>query len=433
MCSIGMMGVENEPVLIIRQGRQDSASETLQSYHKQRGAVSLIIDHMRRIILHLDLDAFFCAVEETRDPSLRGRPFAVGGRADERGVVASCSYAARQYGVRSAMPMARALRLCPQLIIISARHGNYREVSKQVMERLHNLTPLVEQISIDEAFLDISEIGRSPRELARGLQARIRDELGLPCSIGIASNKLVAKIATEVGKKAAQGGAAPMALTIVPEGAEAAFLAALPAEILWGVGPKTSARLNELGIHTIGDIARWPEGELIRLFGENGRELSRHARGIDERPIVTQRETKSISQETTFARDVRDEGSLEKTVRDQGREVARQLRKNDLAGTTIKLKIRWPDFTTLTRQTTLPHPTDQAEEISRTAIDLMRAVRRSGQAVRLIGVGVSGLGPPIRQLSLWDTGSEKSRRLQEALDALREKYGEGVIRRGEED
>ncbi len=313
---------------------------------------------MPRTILHLDLDAFFCAVEETRDPSLRSKAFAVGGKPDERGVVASCSYAARMFGVRSAMPMVRALRLCPQLIIVASRHRVYGEVSKQVMARLNKLTPLVEQISIDEAFLDISDINEAPERLARGLQAGIRDELNLPCSIGIATNKLVAKIATEVGKKSAKGGAPPFALTIVPAGEEAAFMAPLPAEMLWGVGPKTSARLNELGIHTIGDIAKWPEAEMIRLFGENGRELSRHARGIDDRPIVTERETKSISQEETFARDVRDDKSLEKTLREQAAEVARQLRKNNLAGTTIKLKLRWPDFTTLTRQSTLSQPTN---------------------------------------------------------------------------
>ena len=385
---------------------------------------------MPRIILHLDLDAFFCAVEETRDPSLRGKAFAVGGKPDERGVVASCSYAARMFGVRSAMPMVRALRLCPQLIIVSSRHRIYGEVSKQVMARLSKLTPLVEQISIDEAFLDISDINESPERLARGLQARIRDELNLPCSIGIASNKLVAKIATEVGKKGAKSGGPPFALTIVPAGEEAIFMASLPAEMLWGVGPKTSARLNELGIHTIGDIAKWPESEMIRLFGENGRELSRHAKGLDDRPIITERETKSISQEETFVRDERDDKSLEKTLREQAAEVARQLRKNNLAGTTIKLKIRWPDFTTLTRQMTLSQPTDQSEEISIVALDLMRTVRKSGQAVRLIGVGVSGLGPPIRQLSLWDTESEKAKKLREIVKELQEKYGKDVINRG---
>lgn len=387
---------------------------------------------MSRTILHLDLDAFFCSVEETRNPSLRGKPFAVGGRPDERGVVASCSYAARQYGVRSAMPMSRALRLVPNLIVVPGRHKFYSEVSKQVMARLRNLTGLVEQISIDEAFLDISDLrDNNPERIARRLQAGIRDELHLPSSIGIASNKLVAKIATEVGKKAAKGNGPPFGLTIVPVGEEAAFLAPLPADMLWGVGPKTSARLSELGIHTIGDIARWPKSELIRLFGENGRDLARHACGMDDRPVVNEHETKSISQEITFTRDVRDEKVLQKTLKEQSAEVGRQLRKNNLAGTTIKLKIRWQDFTTLTRQITLSSPTNLDEEIAESALNLLASARRSNEAVRLIGVGVSGLGPPIRQLGLWDTGSEKSRRLQDAVDILREKYGDKVIHKGE--
>ena len=385
---------------------------------------------MARTILHLDLDAFFCAVEETRDVSLRGKPFAVGGQPNERGVVSSCSYAARAMGVRSAMPTSRALRLCPNLIIVSSRHRLYSEFSKQVMEKLGRLTPLLEQISIDEAFLDITDLPDPPERLARGLQAGIRDELGLPSSIGIASNKLVAKIATEVGKKASKGGAPPFALTIVPAGEEAAFLAPLPADMLWGVGPKTSARLAELGIHTIGDIARWPESQLTSLFGEHGRDLSRHARGVDERPIVTEYETKSISQETTFVRDVSDDKILAKTLREQSASVARQLRKENLAGRTIKLKLRWPDFTTLTRQATLNSPTDMEDEIAKTVLMLLKNVRKANQAVRLIGVGVTGLGQPIRQLGLWDLDSEKMRKLQEAVDMLQEKYGSKVIQKG---
>jgi DNA polymerase-4 len=385
---------------------------------------------MARTILHLDLDAFFCAVEENQKPELRGKPFAVGGKPSERGVVASCSYAARVFGVRSAMPMSRALRLCPGLIIVPGRHRLYSEASRQVMDRLGKLTPLIEQISIDEAFLDISDLRDPPERIARGLQAGIRDELGLPSSIGIAPNKLVAKIATEVGKKAAKGDKPPFALTIVPSGKEAEFLSPLPADMLWGVGPKTSARLNELGIHTIGDIARWPEEELIRLFGENGREMAKHARGQDERPVVTEHETKSVSQEVTFSRDVRDDQSLEKTLTDLSQEVGRRLRKNNLAGTTIKLKIRWPDFTTLTRQVTLTGTTNQGNEIAETALGLLRKVRKSGQAVRLIGVGVSGLGEPMRQLELWGTDSEKERKLQAVVDELRKKFGDNAIKRG---
>lgn len=391
---------------------------------------------MPRTILHLDLDAFFCSVEETRKPELRGKAFAVGGRPEERGVVASCSYAARRNGVRSAMPMSQALRLNPGLIIVSGNHRAYRDVSRQVIQRLHDLTALVEQISIDEAFLDISDIQEDSQRIARKLQTRIRDELHLPCSIGIASNKLVAKIATEVGKalalkriKADGRTEPPNAVTVVPSGEEAAFLNPLPADMLWGVGPKTSKRLAELGIHTIGDIAKWREDDLIRLFGENGRELSRHAKGIDSRAVETERETKSISQEITFSRDVRDDKMLEKTVREQSAEVARQLRKNELAGSTIKLKIRWPDFTTVTRQKTLNRRTDQEDEITKAALELLRSVRKPNQLVRLIGVGVSGLGAPIRQLGLWDVDNEKSRKLQEAVDVLREKYGDDVIQK----
>jgi len=392
---------------------------------------------MPRTILHLDLDAFFCAVEENQNPTLRGKAFAVGGKPEERGVVASCSYAARRNGVRSAMPMSKAIRLSPGLIIVSSRHHLYGEVSRQVMAILHEQTPLVEQISIDEAFLDISDVRDEPQRLARGLQARIRDELHLPCSIGIASNKLMAKLATEVGKALAlqrikaQGLVEPPnALTVVPFGEEAAFLNPLPADMLWGVGPKTSARLTELGIRTIGDLAKWPENELMRLFGENGRDLARHSRGVDDRPVVTEHETKSISQEVTFSKDVRDDKILEETLREQSVEVAKQLRKNNLAGKTIKLKIRWPDFTTLTRQTTLENPTDQQPIILKAALDLMKSVRKPNQAVRLIGVGVTGLGEPIRQLGLWDIDHEKARKIQDLLDALQEKYGKDVIKRG---
>lgn len=386
---------------------------------------------MPRTILHLDLDAFYCSVEEIQNPALRGKPFAVGGKPDERGVVASCSYAARALGIRSAMPMSRAVRLCRDIIIVPGRHRLYSEYSQKVMEKLHNLTPLVEQISIDEAFLDITDIQGDKTRIALDLQLSIRTELNLPSSIGIASNKLVAKIATEVGKKSSKKrNEPPFGFTVVPAGDEAKFLAPLPADMLWGVGPKTNARLAELGIHTIGDIANWPEKELISLFGENGRDLWQHANGIDNRHIVTEYETKSVSQETTFNVDIRDQNTLEKTLREQARDLARQLRKNDLAGKTVKIKIRWPDFTTLTRQVTLPTSTDNEDEIYHAAVKLMDAVRKPNQAVRLIGVGVSGIGAPVRQLSLWDVGSEKSRKLQEVVDQLQEKYGKGVIRKG---
>ena len=391
---------------------------------------------MSRIILHLDLDAFFCAVEELSQPSLRGKAFAVGGQPGERGVVASCSYAARASGVHSAMPMSQALRACPGLIIVSPSRGKYGELSRQVMERLNNLAPLVEQISIDEAFVDISDIPIPAVETARKLQKQILDDLGLPCSVGVASNKLVAKIATETGKKAARNAAAggpldyPYALTVVPAGAEAEFLAKLPVSMLWGVGPKTEKRLAELGIHHIGELAALGEAALGAMFGENGRELAHHALGQDDRPVVTEHVTKSISQENTFARDVSEDKAIETMLKELSAQVGKNLRQEHLAGTTVKLKIRWPDFTTLTRQSTLPVATNQDDEIYQTAHDLLKRVREKGQAVRLIGVGVSNLGPPMRQMELWGQESEKARKLREVLDNLQAKYGKKIIDRG---
>ena len=271
---------------------------------------------MPRKILHLDLDAFFCAVEELHNPALRGKPFAVGGRPESRGVVASCSYAARQFGVHSAMPMARALRLCPGLLVVSTRHGVYGDYSRQVMDRLYQLTALVEPISIDEAFLDLSDLPEPGLEIARRLQSRIQQELGLPCSLGVATNKLVAKIATDTGKAARRGPTPPNAITVVPPGEEAAFLAPLPVSALWGVGPKSAARLEGMGIHTIGDLAQMSPAALVSHFGKNGADLARHARGIDDAPVVTTHEVKSISQETTFERDLRESEALRRTLLD---------------------------------------------------------------------------------------------------------------------
>ncbi len=383
-----------------------------------------------RTILHLDLDAFFCAVEELEGPSLRGKPFAVGGQPGERGVVASCSYAARAFGVHSAMPMARAMRLCPSLVVVEPHHARYGDMSRQVMGRLAQLSPLVEQVSIDEAFADISDLHKPAEDIALQLQREVDDELHLPCSIGIASNKLVAKIATETGKKAAHGPEYPRAICVVDYGREAEFLAPLPADMLWGVGKKTGVALAELGMHTIGDIARWPEADLVRRFGQNGHDLSLHARGVDDRPLVPEHEAKSISQETTFGRDESDDVVIHATLKSLSAQVGRTLRSEKLAGKTVKLKLRWPDFTTLTRQVTLPSHTDQESEIYETALRLLRQIRLPGRAVRLIGVGVSNLGEPVHQMELWGASREKQRKVQSLLDELQDKYGDNVISRG---
>jgi DNA polymerase IV len=384
-----------------------------------------------RKILHLDLDAFFCAVEELRDPALAGKAFAVGGRPESRGVVASCSYPARRYGIHSAMPMAQAVRLLPQLIIVPAQHGAYSAVSRQVMARLHQLTPLVEQLSIDEAFLDVTQLAEPGQVLAQRLQAAIRQELHLPCSLGVASNKLVAKIANNVGKAGARGDGPPNAIMVAPAGQEAEFLAGLPCDALWGVGPKTAERLKALNMHTIGDIARWPEADLARRFGKHGYDLSRHARGLDDRPVIVEHERKSVSQEITFDRDVSDERVLQTTLREQAAEVSRVLKRKGLAGSTVKVKLRWSDFTTITRQVTFDQPTAEAQAIHSAALQLFTR-EWAGRPVRLIGVGVSGFEPPDRQMTLWDQPNPRDERLSEAVKALRDRFGSQAIRRASE-
>jgi DNA polymerase-4 len=386
---------------------------------------------LRRII-HLDLDAFYCAVEEQRDPSLMGKPFAVGGRPDQRGVVSSCSYAARVYGVRSAMPMRTALGLCPKLLIVSSHFSAYRAASRQVMRKLRNLTPLVEQISIDEAFLEVTDLPDPIEEIAYQLQEDIRGNLSLPCSLGVATNKLVAKIATDVGKMAVEKGVPPNAITIVPPGDEAMFLSQLPVKMLWGVGPKTAEKLALLDIATIGDLAAHPEIDLVRRFGKVGYDLSLRARGIDNRPIVTEHEAKSISQEVTYAQDVRDADKLYRTMQKQSQHIAQQLVKQGLTARTIKIKLRWPDFTTLTRQTTPGQPFDDEETIAHHAIELFEKEWQlaNRQPVRLIGVGVSGLENPPKQIGLWDHDWQKDEKLQQAIRDLQSRFGEQALSRG---
>ncbi len=384
-----------------------------------------------RKILHLDLDAFFCAVEEQLNPALRGKAIAVGGKPNERGVVASASYPARKYGVRSAMPMSQALRLCPHLIVVGQTRGVYSERSRAVMEILRDTAPYVEPLSIDEAFLDVTILPEPIFNIAQALQKRINDVLDLPCSLGGATNKLVAKTANTVGKSQKPKDNPPNTITIVPAGNEAAYLAPLPIRRLWGVGPKHAETLLKLGLTTVGDVANWPEEALVARLGKLGGDIWRRAQGIDFRPVLSEHEAKSISKEVTFAKDVADEDELKLTLRRLSDGVGRQARKAGLMSTTIKIKLRWTDFTTLSRQMTLDHPTDLDGEIYECARALFEQCWLPGRPVRLIGVGMSGFGEPNRQLGLWGEGaSEKGEdELLDALDRLRDKYGETTIRR----
>lgn len=383
-----------------------------------------------RKILHIDLDAFFCSVEELEDPSLIGKPFAVGGKPGERGVVSSCSYAARQMGVHSAMPTGMALRLCPDLVIISGRHRLYGEKSIQVMKILNRYTPLVEQVSIDEAFIDVSDLPESGLSIATKIQEIISTETQLPCSIGVASNKLIAKAATDFGKSQHKGISPPRAITVVEPGREAEFLAPLPVKALWGIGAKTEAELAKLGIMLIGELAQAEEAGWIRKFGKSGMDLVRRARGIDESPVIVEHEMKSISQEITFDKDINEERQLLNTLRLLSFQVARRLRKEGMVGSTVRLKIRWPDFTTLTRQVTLDQPIDQDHLILEHVTELFYGVWHAEKKVRLIGVGVSNLSPAFHQLPLWDTTNEKERRLLKAVDEIQEKFGRNAVHRG---
>lgn len=337
-----------------------------------------------RLIFHVDLDAFYAAVETLQDPSLEGKPLIVGGDPQRRGVVASANYAARAFGVRSAMSTARALRRCPQAIVKPPRHSLYQQVSGQVMDILRRASPVMEQLSIDEAFLDMTgrlPNGESPLEAARRLQKAIQTELGLSASVGIGSNKLIAKIASDVEK--------PRGLTYVSPGSETEFLAPMPVRALWGIGPKTAEKLAGIGVKTIGDLARLPKTDLSRMLGANGLMLWRFANGIDTRPVQTRRRARFISRETTFAADVQDAEVLAETLKKMSQKLAHRLQNRDLTARTVTLKLRYGDFSTFTRSVTQQTATNAAADIDRQAQFLLGKYWNRARPVRLIGLGVS--------------------------------------------
>jgi DNA polymerase-4 len=349
-----------------------------------------------RAIVHLDLDAFFAAVEILENRELEGRPVVVGGRPEHRGVIASASYRARDFGVRSAMPTARALSLCPDAIVLPPRHRLYGDYSRQVMAILHDTSSLVEQVSVDEAFLDLSEHATpwdTVVQIAAELQSRVQEEVGLSASLGVATNKLVAKVASDQNK--------PGGLTVVWPGEEAAFLAPLPVRVLWGIGPVTAQRLASLQVTTVGELAQLSPAVLQAQFGRQGLEMANQARGQDARPVVTEREVKSISQERTFSRDLSAAEALEKQLREMSQRVARRLQRAELAAGTVAIKLRYADFSTLTRQMALDVPTDDGELIYQAALTLLRRTWQVGRPVRLLGVAARQLSPPAGQLPLW--------------------------------
>ena len=373
---------------------------------------------MSRAILHVDMDAFYASVEQRDDPRLRGKPVAVGG-ASRRGVVCAASYEARPFGVRSAMPMARALRLCPALIVVPPDFSKYSAVSDQVFEIFSSFTPEVEGLSLDEAFLDVTRsqalLGPAPVQ-AQQIKARIRERTQLTASVGIAEVKFAAKIASDLCK--------PDGLLEVPRGRVREFLAPLPASKLWGVGPRTDEILQRMGLRKIGDVAGADRSALEAQLGSNGPWLHDLANGIDDRCVEPDAEAKSIGAEETFEDDLEGEELLP-FVHEQALRVAARLRRAQTRARSVHLKVKYADFRIATRQETLAVPTDDGAEIYRSAARLLAKV--DARPIRLTGVHVGELGAQAPQLALFDEGREKRQRLNRSIDLIADKYGADAI------
>jgi DNA polymerase-4 len=380
-----------------------------------------------RTILHVDLDAFYASVEVLDNPALAGRPVLVGGTGP-RGVVAAASYEARRFGVHSAMPMGRARRLCPQAVVLPPRFDVYQAKSAAVHGIFAAFTPVIEPIALDEAFLDVTGGTRllgTGTEIGAAIRARVRAETGLTASVGVAVNKLLAKLASDDAK--------PDGVLVVEPGTELAFLHPHPVGRLWGVGPATLARLERFGVETIGDLAALPEASLVDALGRaHGTQLHALAQGRDDRPVESDRETKSIGQEETFPRDVADRETLRREVLRMAERVGSRVREPGLAGRTVTLKVRFPDFRTITRSATLPEPFSVSAEIARLALGLLEKVDTAG-GVRLLGVTMSNLtAAAALQESLFlddlrPAAEAPAAEIQSAVDAVRARFGTDAV------
>ncbi len=384
--------------------------------------------------LHVDMDAFFASVEIRRRPELQGLPVVVGGTGD-RGVVAAASYAARSFGIHSAMPSSRARRLCPDVVFIDGDHAHYSEVSSRIMAIMADFTPLIEPLSLDEAFLDVRGAlhGVSkPEDVAVAIRQRILDEESLTSSVGVASNKFLAKLATDGAKPrpTASGPEFGRGVFVVPAGDELEFLRPLPVRRLWGVGPATGAKLSRMGIETVGDLADQRESNIVAALGSaQGRHLHLLANGIDTRPVVVGREMKSIGHEETFARDLLDLESLRQQLVRMSDAVAARLRTSGQMGRTVSIKIRFGDFTTITRSSTVPQPIDGTGAITDAAATMLESIDVS-PGVRLLGVSVSQLASSkVRQLSLDDLDNSTRDTTDPVVDEIRGKFGGDAIGR----
>jgi len=380
-----------------------------------------------RTILHVDMDAFFTSVEQRDRPELRGKPVVVGAPADKRGVVAAASYEARKFGVHSAMPSRTAYRLCPQAVFLRGDHDKYSRESERVMAVLRQFTPLVEQVSVDEAYLDVTASLRlfgTSEQIAREIKRRVRETTGLTASVGVAPNKFLAKLASDMRK--------PDGLMVITDADKLDVLRPLPVGRIAGIGKKTEPVFHELGIHTIGDLQRFPVEPLRARLGAWADEVKARALGEDDRPVEPASEAKSISNETTFPENVSDVETLERALRELADEVGRRLRAEGVRARTVQLKLRWSDFTTLTRRATLPDATDDEGQIAGIAIQLMRLELKEPRPVRLVGVGGQNLSRSPKQLDLLDRSVNRRDDLNLVADAVRAKFGAKKLRRGGE-
>jgi len=381
---------------------------------------------MARCIFHIDLDAFFVSVEQVLNPKLKGKPVIVGGDPERRGVVASASYEARPFGIHAGMPSSKARRLCPQAIFIRSHFSLYKDASAKFMKILGDFSPYIEPLGLDEAYLDVTgceEPYGSPQKLALAIKERTYKELEITASVGIATCKVVAKIASDLCK--------PDGLLEIAPGEEQAFLNPLPVAKLPGVGKKTEQSLKEMGITTIGELASLPSDTIKRQFGATGAVLHSYARGIDDREVEAPGEAKSISQQLTFARDTLDRNFLEANLHNLCQEVCQELRSQNKRAKCVAIRLRYADFKTITRQVILREASNVTQVIFATAQQLLsKALAQQEKPIRLIGIRISSLVGEGKQLPMFDSGTEKPEHLDKAIDKIRRKYGSTAIKTG---
>jgi DNA polymerase-4 len=380
------------------------------------------------MILHVDMDAFYASVELRDHPDLVGKPVVVGGSPKGRGVIAAASYEARKFGLHSAMPAAKAIKLCPQAVFIKPRMAHYSAISNQLREIFSRFTSLVEPLAFDEAFLDVSgceKLFGDATSIGQQIQQTIQSELRLTASVGVAPNKFLAKVASDLKK--------PAGFVVVATDTVEAFLDQLPIARVWGIGPKTETKFQKLGVQRIGQLRALPKATLKQLFGLNADHFWRLARGIDSRPVVPDRIAKNVGHETTFPRDIHDDETLLAWIVELSDQVGRRLRRNHIYGKTIQLKVRFYDFRTITRSKTIAASTHTTQDIATTAGELLQQAREScGDAIRLLGVSVGNLSRESKQQQLLFGGDEnaKAKRMDSAADAIRDRFGSSAMTRG---